>query len=54
MKMTQTIEVGVILFETDGFATAIPPTALVTDMAGVNIPLAIIKLVPKRDWKDGC
>lgn len=34
-----------------GLATAIPATALVTETAGVNIPSAIVKLVPKRHWK---
>jgi hypothetical protein len=28
----------------DGFATPIPPTALVTETAGVRIPSAIVKL----------
>ena len=33
---------------TDAFATAMPPTALVTETAGVKIPSAIVRLVPKR------
>jgi hypothetical protein len=28
----------------DGFATAMPPTALVTEIAGVKIPSAIVRL----------
>jgi hypothetical protein len=39
---------GMMSLVTLGLATAIPATALVTDTAGVNIPSAIVKLVPKR------
>ena len=39
-----TIEIPVISFVTDSFATAIPPTALVTDTAGVKTPSAIVSL----------
>lgn len=43
-----TIEMGMMSDEILGFATAIPPTALVTDTAGVKTPSANVKLVPKR------
>lgn len=43
-----TIEIGVMSPATDGFATAIPPTALVTDTAGVKTPSAIVRLVPNK------
>jgi hypothetical protein len=43
-----TMDTGVTSPETDGFATAIPPTALVTDTAGVKTPSASVRLVPKR------
>lgn len=43
-----TIEIGVTSLVTEGFATAIPPTALVTDTAGVKTPSANVRLVPKR------
>ena len=33
---------------TEGVATAIPDTALVTDTAGVKTPSARVRLVPKR------
>ena len=39
-----TIEIGIVSFETDGFATAMPPTALVTETAGVKTPSAIVRL----------
>ena len=39
---------GVTSLESLGLATAIPPTALVTDTAGVKIPSASVRLVPKR------
>lgn len=39
-----TIDIGTMLDETDGLATAIPPTALVILTAGVNIPSAIVSL----------
>lgn len=35
---------GTMLSATSGLATAIPPTALVTDTAGVKIPSDIINL----------
>lgn len=43
-----TIDMGATSLATFGLATAIPPTALVTDTAGVNTPSASVKLVPKR------
>ena len=43
-----TIEMGVTSLATDGFATAIPPTALVTDTAGVKTPSASVRLVPNK------
>ena len=42
------IEMGVVSLVTDGLATAIPATAEVTDTAGVNMPSAIVRLVPNR------
>jgi hypothetical protein len=42
---------GMTSLVTLGLATAIPATALVTDTAGVNIPSAIVKLVPKRHYE---
>ncbi len=42
------MEIGVTSAETDGFATAMPATALVTETAGVNMPSAIVKLVPNK------
>lgn len=39
-----TIDIGLRLSVTDGFETAIPPTALVTETAGVRIPSAIVSL----------
>jgi hypothetical protein len=41
----------VISFETEGFAMAIPATALVTETAGVKIPSAIVRAVPNRHWR---
>ncbi len=38
------MEIPVISLMTLGFAIAIPPTALVTETAGVNTPSAIVKL----------
>ena len=46
--MVLTMEIGVTSLPTDGFATAIPETALVTDTAGVNTPSASVRLVPNR------
>jgi hypothetical protein len=45
-----TMEIGVISAITEGFAMPIPPTALVTETAGVNIPSAIVKLVPNKHF----
>ena len=42
------MEIPVISPCTEGFATAIPATALVTETAGVKIPSAIVSAVPKR------
>ena len=42
------MEMGTIELITLGLAIAIPPTALVTDTAGVRIPSAMDKDVPKR------
>lgn len=41
-------EMGIVSLDTEGFATAIPWTAEVTDTAGVNMPSAIVRLVPNR------
>lgn len=46
----RTIEIGTTSLETLAFATAIPATALVTDTAGVKIPSASVRLVPKRAY----
>lgn len=48
-----TIEIGVTSFATEGLATAMPPTALVTDTAGVKTPSASVRLVPKRLYEAG-
>ena len=48
--MMLTIEIGVTSLATDGLATAIPDTALVTETAGVKTPSASVRLVPKRLW----
>ena len=42
------MDMGMTSLETLGFATAIPATALVTDTAGVNMPSARVRLVPKN------
>jgi hypothetical protein len=42
------METGTILFMTEGWATAMPETALVTETAGVRIPSAIVRDVAKR------
>lgn len=42
----RTIEMDATSLMTDGLATAMPATALVTDTAGVKIPSARVKLVP--------
>lgn len=43
-----TIDIGIICSDTDGFATAIPLTAEVTDTAGVKTPKDTLVLwVPK-------
>jgi hypothetical protein len=44
------IDIGIVSLVTDGLATAIPPTAEVTDTAGVNMPSAIVRLVPNRHY----
>jgi hypothetical protein len=49
-KYVLTIEIGMMSWTTEGFATPIPPTALVTETAGVNIPSAMVKLVPNKHW----
>lgn len=41
---------GTILVETEGSATAIPPTALVTEIAGVRIPSAIVRLSSVHEY----
>lgn len=43
-----TIEIPVMSFATEGLAIAIPPTALVTDTAGVRMPSAMVRPVPRR------
>ena len=43
-----TIDIDAVLPETSGFAIAIPATALVTEVAGVRMPSARVRLVPKR------
>ena len=43
---------GITLDEIDGFATAMPATALVTETAGVKIPSARVRLVPNRHWRN--
>lgn len=45
-----TMEIGVTSLATDGLATAMPATALVTETAGVKIPSARVKAVPNRHW----
>ena len=40
----RTIDIGIISLVTNGLATAIPPTALVTETAGVKTPSAIVNL----------
>lgn len=40
----RTTEIGIMFSVTDGLATAMPPTALVTETAGVKIPSAIVNL----------
>ena len=44
-----TIDMATMSEATSGFATAIPPTALVTETAGVNTPSANVRLVPNSD-----
>ena len=48
-KRMLTIEIATMSEATSGFATAIPPTALVTETAGVNTPSASVRLVPNSD-----
>jgi hypothetical protein len=47
----KTMEIGTIWFNTEGLATAIPATALVTETAGVRMPSAIVSEVAKRHYK---
>jgi hypothetical protein len=47
MGRIPTIEIAVISCEADGLATAMPPTALVTEIAGVKTPSAMVRLVKK-------
>jgi hypothetical protein len=42
------MEMGTILLATSGLAIAIPPTADVTDTAGVNTPSAMQRAVPNK------
>ena len=49
----KTMEIGIIWFNTEGLATAIPATALVTETAGVRMPSAIVSEVAKRHYKVG-
>lgn len=44
-----TMDIGTMSPDTDGFATAMPPTALVMETAGVKTPSAIVKAVPNND-----
>ena len=44
MDWIPTIEIAVISCEADGLATAMPPTALVTEIAGVKTPSAMVRL----------
>lgn len=48
IELTKATEIGTMSPMTLGFAIAIPPTALVTDTAGVKIPSAMAKLVPNK------
>lgn len=43
-----TMEMGTMSLDTSGFAMAMPPTALVTETAGVRTPSAMAREVPKR------
>jgi hypothetical protein len=45
------MDMGVTSFATLGLEIPMPDTALTTDTAGVKIPSAIVKLVPKRHFK---
>jgi hypothetical protein len=45
------MDIGVTSFATLGLEILIPDTALTTDTAGVKIPSAIVKLVPKRHFQ---
>jgi hypothetical protein len=40
------MEIETTSFDTEGLATAMPPTALVTETAAVRTPSAMVKLVP--------
>lgn len=46
-----TKEMPVILSAAEGFATAIPAAALVTETAGVSTPSAIVNPVAKRHFE---
>lgn len=46
-----TIEMPTTSCETEGLATAIPATALVTDTAGVKTPSAKVKAVPNIHFR---
>lgn len=43
---------GVMEFRMLGLATAIPPTAEVTETAGVKTPSAMVRPVPNNAWTD--
>jgi hypothetical protein len=45
----RTIDMGTMSRDTEGLATAMPPTALVIETAGVRTPSAIVSAVPKSD-----
>ena len=46
----RTMDMGTRSPDTEGLATAMPPTALVIDTAGVRTPSAIVRAVPKSDY----
>lgn len=47
-RLELTIDIGMIFSDIDDFATAIPPTALVTETAGVKIPSDMVKLFRRQ------
>ena len=49
-----TREIPVMSFATEGFATARPAAALVTETAGVSTPSAIVNPVAKRHFEKSC